>query len=81
MNDVKRIFRVSALTLAVASGSAYADSRKTRGRVVAELFAAKKTGDLPFGEASTALREPFPWLYSVSEATGVTHSGAPVCVN
>jgi len=81
MNDVKRIFRLSALTLTVASGSAYADSRKARGRVVAELAAAKGTGDFPFIEASTALCERFPWLCSVSEATGVTHSGAPVSVN
>jgi hypothetical protein len=54
MNDVKRLFRVSALTFVVASGPAHADSRKTHGRAVAELVAAKRTGDLPFGQASQA---------------------------
>jgi len=67
MNNATRIFRVSALALAVAATAAYAHTGKTRGQVEAELMAAEQAGDVP-GPAGVPLRAIYPSMYPAASA-------------
>jgi len=75
MNSITCVIGVSALGLAVATGTAYADSGKTREQVQAQLQAAWMAGDVPVGEGGLTPREMYPGQYpAVQEPPGKTRA-------
>jgi hypothetical protein len=79
MKNVTRVFSVSAIVMALASGAAQASPEThasvaaqafadpTRQQVRAELIAAEKSGDISFGQEGKTLREMWPQRYAQAQ--------------
>jgi hypothetical protein len=59
MTKLNKMFTLSAVSLALVSGAAFADTGKTLEQAQAEAVAARQNGDIPMGFAAVTERQVF----------------------
>jgi hypothetical protein len=59
MTNLNKIFTLTAVSLALVSGAAFADTGKTLAQSQAEAVAARQSGDIPMGFAAVTERDVF----------------------